>query len=264
MAVNRSIGNYNSFCFRSIGGPGIIQPNVMAKIFLKNRSVKRANDLNVKLGSHLQQILYLRSVFSNDSDKISASFVIPIFFYIKSTEFSKSVCREKNLVCAVIGYHNFWPVHHWGKNKGQVVLSKAESTAIFYFKLLTLQVEVKEVADHIEGFCIGNNSCVWVNLKKICHIGCVIRFHVLYDQVIRFASVKSLIQIIQPFVCEISIYCIHNCNFLIKDYIRIVSHAVWHFVLSFKKVYLMIVYAYIFNGICDFHTLYLLFITGSC
>ncbi len=45
---------------------------------------------------------------------------------------------------------------------------------------------------------------------------------------------------------------------------RIVSHAVWHFVLSFKKVYLMIVYAYIFNGICDFHTLYLLFITGSC
>ena len=144
------------------------------------------------------------------------------------------------------------------------MVSKAESTAIFYLKLLSLQVEVKEVADHIEGFCIGNNSCVWVNLKEICHIGCMIRLHVLHNQIIWFTSVKSLLQIIQPFVSEISIYCIHNCNFFVKDYIRIVSHAVWHFVLSLKKVHLMIVYAYIFNSICDFHMLYLLFITGSC
>ena len=81
----------------------------------------------------------------------------------------------------------------------------------------------------------------------------MIRFHMLYNQVIRFAAVQNLLQIIEPFMCKISIYRIHNSHFLIQDHVGIIGHAVWNFILSLEKVYLMVVYACIFDGICDFH-----------
>ena len=79
----------------------------------------------------------------------------------------------------------------------------------------------------------------------------------LYDQIIRFPVTQNLLNIIQPFVGKIGIYGIHNCNFFIQDHIGVIGHAVWHFVLAFKKVNLMIINAYIFDSICDFHEQFL-------
>ena len=85
----------------------------------------------------------------------------------------------------------------------------------------------------------------------------------LYYQIIRFRTVQDSGYIFKPFIFEISIYGIHNCNFFVQDHIGVVGHAVWHFVLAFKKVNLMIINAYIFDSICDFHEQFLFSFYGG-
>ena len=144
-------------------------------------------------------------------------------------------------------------MHHGSENEGQVVVSKVESAAICNLQLLSFQVETEEILDHSEGFGVGYDGGFRINLQKACHICCVVRLHVLYDQVVWLAAFQDAVQIIQPFVSEICIYSIHDCDFFIQDYVGIVCHAVWNFVLTFEKVNLMIVYACVADGVCNFH-----------
>ena len=93
----------------------------MSKILGEDRSVERADSLNIQSCCHFQKSLYLCSIFTNDTDKISSRFVIPVFFYIQRTEFTKSICGKQNLISTVIGYHNFRPMYHGCGNEGQVM-----------------------------------------------------------------------------------------------------------------------------------------------
>ena len=81
----------------------------------------------------------------------------------------------------------------------------------------------------------------------------MIRFHMLYDQIIRFPPIQYPIQVIQPFVFEIRIYRIHNCDLLIQDHIRIISHSIWYCVLSLEQIYLMIIYSCVLDTFCNLH-----------
>ena len=114
--------------------------------------------------------------------------------------------------------------------------------------------------NHIEGFCRSNNGGVRINLQEVCNICCMIRFHMLYDEIIRFAAIQYLLDIVKPLMGKFSIYRIHNSNFFIQNGIGIIGDSVWHFVLTLKKVNAVIVYADVLNGICDFHSSFLHFI----
>ena len=54
MTVYRCVGNHNSFCLWCVRGPCIVKTNVMSKVFCKNRSVKRANDLDIQACGNFQ------------------------------------------------------------------------------------------------------------------------------------------------------------------------------------------------------------------
>ena len=56
---------------------------------------------------------------------------------------------------------------------------------------------------------------------------------------------------------------VHDGDFFIEDYIGIIGHSVGYPVLAFEKVNLVIVYAYIFDSICDFHEQYLFSFYGG-
>ena len=59
-------------------------------------------------------------------------------------------------------------------------------------------------------------------------------FHMLYDQIIRCSSGKSLFKICKPFILKMGIYCIKYSYFFIKNNIGIIRHTIWYIVLSFK------------------------------
>ena len=134
------------------------------------------------------------------------------------------------------------------------MISKRKSAAVFHFYFLIAQIKLKEIADHMESFCCSHNSSIRINFQKIGNICSMVRLHMLYDEIIRSTSLQNLLDIIKPLMSKICIYSVHNCYFFIKNNIRIIGHSVWNFILSFEKVYLVIVYAYIFDGICYFHS----------
>ena len=75
----------------------------------------------------------------------------------------------------------------------------------------------------------------------------MIRLHVLYNQIVRFAVSECVLDVVQPLMGKIFIYGVHNSNFLIYDGIRVVGHAVWNNVLSLEQVYLMVVDSDVFD-----------------
>ena len=256
VTIYGSIGDHDSVCLRCVGGPGVIESDIMAKIFSEYRTMKRTDLLDIKCCSNFEKRLNLFSVFSYDTDEVTSCFVIPWLLYIERTEFAETVCGKQNFFCAVISHHNFRPVYHRSKDKSKLMESKRKCTAVFYFDLASLEVEIKEVLDHVECFFVGNNCGVRINFEEVCHVCCMVRFHMLNDQVIRSASVEDLLDIVEPFMCEVGIYGIHNRDLVIQDHVRVVGHSVRNLILSFKKVNLMVIYTCVSDSICDLHISY--------
>ena len=226
----------------------------MSKIFGKNRSVERADGLDIKSCCCLEKLLYLRTVFSDDSDIVATCFAVPVLFYIKSSEFAKAVCGKQNFVCAVICNHNLRPVNHRCKYKGKDVFSKCQGVTVGYNMFLSFQIHsTEEILHHGKGLCVGNNSCIRVCFHEILNICCMVRLHMLDYKIIRFRTIQNLCNFSQPLFCEAGIYSVHNCDLLIFDHIGVVGHSVWHYILSLEQIYLMVVYSYIINIISDFH-----------
>lgn len=75
----------------------------------------------------------------------------------------------------------------------------------------------------------------------------------LNDKVIGLSSRENGFEIFKPLLAEMSVHRIHNGNFVVGDYIRVIRHTVFDNILSFKKVDVPVVYTYIFNVFCYFH-----------
>jgi len=226
----------------------------VAKIFRQNWTVQGTDFPDIQRTCYFQELLYLQTVFSDNTDKITACFVIPWFLAVECTEFSKTVCCEQNLVRAVVCNHNLRPVYHRSEYEGQNVFSKRKGLAILYFQFLSGEIHLGEkVFHHGKGFCVCNNGCFRICFYEVFNIRRVIRLHMLHDQVIRFSAIQCFRNICQPFIRKVCIYGIHNCRFFIENYVRIVCHAVRHSVLTFKKVYLMIVDSRVDNILCNLH-----------
>ena len=73
----------------------------------------------------------------------------------------------------------------------------------------------------------------------------MIRLHVLDDQIVGRASSEGRGQVVQPFMGKMDVHRVHYGDLLIQDHIGIIGHSVGNNVLSFKKVHLMVVDAYI-------------------
>ena len=54
--------------------------------------MKRTDCLDIQSCGSFQKLLNLCTVFSNDSDIVTASFAVPVFFYVKCSEFTETVC----------------------------------------------------------------------------------------------------------------------------------------------------------------------------
>jgi len=133
------------------------------------------------------------------------------------------------------------------------VCSKGEAGAIVHNYFLIFQIQIKEILHHAKGFFVGDNGGIRINLHEVRNVGCVIRLHMLYDKIIRLALAQNLLDVIEPFVGKVGIYSIHDSCFFIQDHIGIIGHAIRNLVLSFEKVDLMVIYAYVFDCIGDFH-----------
>ena len=99
MTVYRSVGDHDSVILRCVGRPGIIEANIMSKIFSKNRSVEWADGLDIQSCGYFQKILHLHTIFSNDADIVSSCLIVPWFICIQGTEFRSRLRKKEPFLC---------------------------------------------------------------------------------------------------------------------------------------------------------------------
>ena len=169
---------------------------------MQNRTVKRANGGNIKLSRLFEQTLHLSAVFSHDADIITARLVLPILFYVKSTEFAKSVRGEQNLVLAIVADHYLRPMHHWRVQKCERVSAKREGAAVFGKHTLRRKALAEKLLYHFEGLFRCHNGSIGVEFQKAADVGRVVGLHMLYYQIVGRSAIQGGLQVVKPFVRE--------------------------------------------------------------
>ena len=148
ISINRGIGDQDAFCLYGIGGPCIVEPQIVSKVFFQYRAVQRADGLDIQPGCFFQEALDLGAVFPDDSDIVTARFACPVLFHIKGTEFPESVRGEQNLIIAVICHNDFRPVNHGGCHKGKFMLSERKGISFFYNNLPVFKIGAEKLLHH--------------------------------------------------------------------------------------------------------------------
>ena len=64
----------------------------MSKVLCEDWSMEWTDCLDIQSCGSFQKLLNLCTVFSNDSDIVTACFAVPVFFYVKCSEFTETVC----------------------------------------------------------------------------------------------------------------------------------------------------------------------------
>ena len=131
--------------------------------------------------------------------------------------------------------------------------SQPESVAILYNNLSVLEIRAEEILHHGIGFFGRNNFGVFKILHEISDVGRMIRLHMMDNQIVGLPSAQLFFNVDQPLTAEIHIHCIHNSDFLVKNHVGIISNAIRNFVLTFKKVNLMIIDTDILDIFCNVH-----------
>ncbi len=71
----------------------------------------------------------------------------------------------------------------------------------------------------------------------------MVRFHMLHHQIIGRSAAQSALDVVYPFVSEMLVHSIHNCNFIVQYNVGVVRHTVGNNVLPFKQIDVTVVYA---------------------
>ena len=66
-------------------------------------------------------------------------------------------------------------------------------------------------------------------------------------------AVQGFLEIIEPFMSKILVDSIHDGDFVVFNYVRVVSHSVRDVILAFKKIDFVVVDADVENITGDFH-----------
>ena len=82
----------------------------------------------------------------------------------------------------------------------------------------------------------------------------MVAFHVLDDEVVRFAVAEDLGDISEPLLCKMLVDSVHDDDLLVDDDIRVVCHAVRDDILTFEEVDFMVVDTNIFDVGRDGHS----------
>ena len=222
----------------------------MTQILSQHRTVQRADNLNIQRCCHLEQSLHLRTVLADDADVIAACLTVPIFLYIQCAKLAEAVCREQNLIGSIICDHNFRPMYHRSENKRQRMAAQLQGSLIGNNLAVRRNVCPKELLHHNEGLCIAYDNCIRIHLQKFCDACRMIRLHVLYYEIGRLLAVQRLCDIVQPLLCEMDVYRVHDGNLVVQNHIGIVRHAIRYHILSLEQIYLVVVDTDIQNAVC--------------
>ena len=112
MAVDGGVGDDDALGLHGIGGPGLVEFDVVAEILIEDGTVEGADGGDVQARRLLEEVHGLGAVLAHDADVVPAGFVVPGLGAIQGPELAEGVGGEEHLVGAVVGHHDLRPVDH--------------------------------------------------------------------------------------------------------------------------------------------------------
>ena len=119
VAVDARVGNSNALVLGLIARPGVIGVEVVAQVLAKNRTMKRADDLDVQVGGLLENGLHELAELTDDAKVVAACLASPALgiLDVVGAKLAKAVGTKEHLVGGLIGEEHLGPVHVGGADK---------------------------------------------------------------------------------------------------------------------------------------------------
>ena len=241
VAVDGGVGHHDALALHPVGGPDVVQIDVVAQILGEDGAVEGADDGDIQRGGLFQQSLDLGTVLAHDTDVIPPRLIGPVLFHIQRAELAKTVGGEQDFVIGIIGNDNLRPVDHGGGNKRQGVLTQAQGIALADDNAAVGIVISKELLHHGESLGGGYHSGLGIDLQEIGNVGGVVRLHMLHHQIIRLAALEGVLDVVQPFVGKILVHGVHDGDLVIHNGVGIVGHTVGDHILPLEQVDLVVI-----------------------
>ena len=120
MAVDARVGNGNALVLGLIARPGVIGVEVVAQVLAKNRTMKRADDLDVQVGGLLEHGLHELAELTDDAKVVAACLASPALgiLDVVGAKLAKAVGTKEHLVGRLVGEEHLGPVNIGGTDKG--------------------------------------------------------------------------------------------------------------------------------------------------
>ena len=158
-----------------------------------------------------------------------------------------------NSVGRVKGDHGLGPVNHGRGHKIKRVPAEREGIAVPDLHLTFGKIRSEELPHHRKCLGVRNDNGIGIYLHEIHDVCRMIGLHVLYYEIIRLPAVESLLEIVEPFVCEVRVNGVHDRDLVVLDEIRVVSHAVFNAVLPLEQIDLSVVYSDVGDVVGNLH-----------
>ena len=81
----------------------------------------------------------------------------------------------------------------------------------------------------------------------------MVGLHVLYNEIIGLFAVKHALNVCKPLFAEMRVNAVENGDFVVENDVGIVRHTVGNDVLPLEQINAIVVYADVFNIVCDNH-----------
>ena len=81
----------------------------------------------------------------------------------------------------------------------------------------------------------------------------MVRLHVLNNEIIGLSSAEHVCNVCKPLLAKTCVHRVEHSNFAIHNHIGIVRHSVFNNVLTFKQIYIVVIYANILDILSDIH-----------
>ena len=215
--------------------------------------MQRRNRRDRQRGELAQDALHLRAVFSDDAEVVSAGLVLPGLRTVERAEFAEGVRRKDDPFLLVIGHHDLRPMHHRRGNEAERAAAQRQRIPVLDGQAAPVAAIPVEALHHGERLGGRHDGRLGIALQEQADIGGVIRLHVLHDEIVGLAAAQHAGDVFQPCAAKARLHRIQNGDFLIRDDIGIIGHAVRHGVLRFKQVEVVIVHAHINDFRTDGH-----------
>ena len=111
---------------------------------------------------------------------------------------------------------------------------------------------LEELGQHLLCLCAEHNLQGRELLGHTCDERGVVGFHVVHHEIVWCASGECFGQIAVPLVALASVGSVHDGHLLVQDEIAVITHALGHFVLSLKEIYVEVIYSDVANVFCQF------------